>query len=330
MAPFVINQVKFADCYVQDKVPGGTGLYAALGARAVTAKNESSKVGCIVIAGYDFPDDVLGWIQSWGMNLLVHRETGKTSTRGLLKYHDKNFAEKTFSFFASPLLTQVFHLHGSPLLGASAFHFLEVPDILEVQINQLRSTRTVSAIGGVPKIVWEPKPSACQSNGLDSHLRACKLVDVFSPTHIELQSLIGCDINASFSRVSIESCAEIFLASGISSTSAGYVVVRCGKYGNMARSRQGFCQWFPPYHTSTSHVVDATGSGISFLGGFTVGMIKSGGDITEGMIYGTVAASLVIEQFGLPTCQASASVEVWNDLDVEKRIREYRQRIRPA
>lgn len=319
---------------------------ATIGARIVTPKSQSSTIGCVIVAGSDFPGDVMTQIQNWGMNLLVRRDSSRPSTRGRLQYHDEHFGgkkipsdynelsitrdslEKTFTFLTPPTFTQISHLRGSSLLGSSAFHYLDLPESMSRQIQELQSARISAGIRSVPKIVWEPKPSACRSTELESHLRVCKLVNVFSPNHLELVSLVGGQTTTPFSRSNIERCADRILTSGIGPNSTGFIVVRCGEHGSMAQSLQGFRRWYPPYHTSSSRVIDATGAGNSFLGGFTVGMMKSHGDITEGMVYGNVAASLIVEQFSLPICQTSGGMERWNGIDVATRMEEYRQRLR--
>ncbi|KAH7157322.1 hypothetical protein B0J13DRAFT_400376, partial [Dactylonectria estremocensis] len=68
------------------------------------------------------------------------------------------------------------------------------------------------------------------------------------------------------------------------------------------------------------YVVDTTGAGNAFLGGFTVGMQVSRGDIIDTVIRGTVEASLVIKQFGLPTRSVVDNAERWNGVDVLDRL----------
>lgn len=76
-------------------VPGGSGAYSTLGARLVAGAERSHEVGCMVMAGDDFPAATLAQFESWGVELVVSRKTGRQSTRGLLVYEDKEFGSKS-------------------------------------------------------------------------------------------------------------------------------------------------------------------------------------------------------------------------------------------
>ena len=76
-------------------------------------------------------------------------------------------------------------------LRASAFHFLASPDQLTLQVKDLLEARKEAGITTRPLIVWEPAPMHCRPNSLAAHVEASKLVDVFSPNHVELDALCG-------------------------------------------------------------------------------------------------------------------------------------------
>lgn len=66
-----------------------------MGARLFAPGSQSTSVGCIVMAGHDFPEVVLRQIRSWNLNLVVHEVLDKPSTRGLLKYTDLDFGRRS-------------------------------------------------------------------------------------------------------------------------------------------------------------------------------------------------------------------------------------------
>ncbi|KAL3302783.1 pfkB family kinase [Colletotrichum asianum] len=320
--PLVLDEVVFSDGRILSNMPGGTGLYAILGGRIVVPPAQSALVGFLVVAGND------------GINLGVHRRTDVPSTRGRLQYHDSSFGRKTFAFTTTPLhpTPEDLTINGGSLLRASAFHTLATPEKLESLIASLQQTRGRLNISGRPRLVWEPAPFACKSENLNAHLQACKLVNVFSPNHLEMLSLVGADQPGGqpFSRHQIETAAMRFLNAGIGPDGTGAVVVRCGEHGSLAVSRSYQARWFPAFHDRTPHrVVDATGAGNAFLGGFTIGLHVSGG-LTEAVVRGSVAASFVIEQFGLPQRTVNGAAELWNGESASTRIRQYRQRIGQA
>ena len=104
------------------------------------------------------------------------------------------------------------------------------------------------------------------------------------------------------------------------------IVIRTGEHGAMTLSRFSKPRWFPPFHDSqSSRIVDTTGAGNMFLGGFTVSPQVSG-DLGDAAICGTVAASFAVEQIGLPAIHAHSSSETWNGTTVASRLAEYRER----
>jgi sugar/nucleoside kinase (ribokinase family) len=82
----------------------------------------------------------------------------------------------------------------------------------------------------------------------------------------------------------------------------GFVVVKKGEHGAILIHREGVAivPAFPADHTQ---VVDPTGAGDSFAGGFMGHVASTGGtgiaDLQRAMAWGTVTASFAIEAFGL-------------------------------
>lgn len=77
----------------------------------------------------------------------------------------------------------------------------------------------------------------------------------------------------------------------------------------------------------TAEVVDATGGGNIYPGGFLQGW-KASGDVFEASVYGYVAASFAVEQIGLPAWELSGGEETWNGVRVIRRLDEYREKLR--
>lgn len=75
----------------------------------------------------------------------------------------------------------------------------------------------------------------------------------------------------------------------------------------MVRSRTIPATWVPAYWTSPAdnasarhpEVVDTTGAGNCFLGGFAMGLLETGDPIVAAS-YGAVSSSFVVQQLGLP------------------------------
>jgi len=89
--------------------------------------------------------------------------------------------------------------------------------------------------------------------------------------------------------------------------------------------------WLPAYHQTGEKVIDPTGGGNTFLGGFSITLARATNidftAIKNAVVYGSVAASFAIEQIGMPKLGRAEGEETWNDETVQKRIRELQQRM---
>lgn len=326
-----------------------------MGARLFAPGSRSTRVGCIVMAGRDFPEVVLRQIKRWGLNTVVHEMPDRPSTRGLLQYTDSDFGRrsavqhqplprltrqltnamtgKTFAYLTQPLQPYPSILQYPHLIGSKVFHFLAKPDDTEKQAQAILEARRPLGLHERPRIIWEPAPLSCEFENRDAHLRACRFVDVFSPNHIELRKIMqpeygrDCQIVTDFDRSVLEAYAETILDHGIGPDSEGAAIIRCGEYGCLAFSRSYGPRWFPTYHDpASSRVVDPTGAGNAFLGGFAIAFEETN-DLTEAVMHGTVSASFAMEQIGLPTQGEFDEHETWNGVQVAERLDEYRKRL---
>jgi len=114
------------------------------------------------------------------------------------------------------------------------------------------------------------------------------------------------------------------------------VVIRAGAMGAcyaLSSSPQSV-HWVPAYWTESQihQVVDVTGAGNGFLGGLCAGL-DEGKDVRDGesdivwgrlivaVIWGSVAASFIVQQVGLPVLTTSEDgSEMWNRAGVLERV----------
>lgn len=227
-------------------------------------------------------------------------------------------------------------LVGMELLWSQSFHLICSPlRCIELVENILRLRDEASRVRSStrPLFIWEPVPDLCIREELNNCLAALKYVDVVSPNHGELGGFFGKDANGTghVDHRKIEALSDSWLVSGIGRDGRGGVVVRCGKDGCLV-ARRGFRKWMPAYHQSAAKVVDPTGGGNGFLGGLAVGLVRAGGspsmdNLEEAAMWGSIAASLVIEQVGMPTLGHDGGRETWNGVVVEDRLAEFKQRL---
>jgi sugar/nucleoside kinase (ribokinase family) len=216
-------------------------------------------------------------------------------------------------------------LVGTPLLHAKALHLLATPDGVRVITLEIQNLRTGHGLNERPLIVWEPLPVACKQDNRQSFLDACRFVDVFSPNHLEIAALFESEPNG-YQPERLKSYAQRFLEHSVGPFGQGTIVIRAGKHGSLSVSRSIQPCWLPAYYPDGSpQVVDPTGAGNAYLGGYMMGWHRTK-NIVEASIYGNVAASFALEQIGLPECKQQGD-EAWNGVRVVGRLHAYKERL---
>ncbi|OCL13399.1 pfkB family kinase [Glonium stellatum] len=327
-----LGMVLLDELHVPGKSPifdviGGSGGYGTLGARLFAGATKSKTIGCLVLAGKDFPTATEAELRGWGMTLLLRRDSTKLSTRGLLEYEDTTFGPKKFRYLTDPLKPSPADLQSTPLLGAKAFHLLATPEEITRQIPELMSLRRQYGVEQRPLIIWEPFPAACQPSNRGSFLAACSLVDVFSPNHIEVTGLFTDEKPKLFHCEQLEFYAQTFLEASVGPSGQGCVVIRAAEHGCLTASRSERFTWLPAYYAlNAAEVIDPTGGGNAFLGGLAIGLQETA-SFAEAASYGSVAASFALEQIGLPSRNQLGDGETWNETIVLSRLEEYKSRL---
>lgn len=203
------------------------------------------------------------------------------------------------------------------------FHLLASPEEIKEQIPEILRLRASYGIKERPYIVWEPFPAVCKAANRQSHLEAWELVDVFSPNHLEMAALFETELDENFRPEQLEKYAAEFLVQ----QEQGAVVIRAGKHGSLTMDKLIKPLWLPSFYGNNSRqVVDPTGAGNTFLGGFMTGW-DCFHDLRKASIYGNVAASFALEQIGLPVLEADGDHEVWNGDQVIHRLQDYESRL---
>lgn len=212
---------------------------------------------------------------------------------------------KTFHYTNQPTPLSPASLPAS-MLRSKCFH-VGPPAVFSTQIQELLVARQGAGIQHRPFVVWEPSPSLCRSRGLVDAATQASYADVFSPNHVELAQLGAVDdlSEAHLTSDLLERLAARFLDAVAKPHLI--IVIRVAERGCFYMTKGQAPQWIPAFHTNGERVVDTTGGGNAFLGGFAAAyMLRN--DVRQACISGTVAASFVIEQIGLPTRDG----EEWN------------------
>ncbi|KAL2849989.1 Ribokinase-like protein [Aspergillus pseudodeflectus] len=340
----VLDEIRLPGQEPLINVLGGSGAYATLGARLFLPAPASRSVGWLLRVGRDFPESTIESLERWDVRLFIDKESERPSTRGLLEYKDTTFGPKTFKYTTTPLHVSINSLKKTPLLSAKAFHFLESPQNITGRVSELLMSRSASSFEpDSPLIIWEPAPLSCKAENLAPCLQVLQggIVDVFSPNHIELAALFGEETTPDIAK--IESLALRMLNSRAAygtddgsdrrkRTNPQTIVIRAGEHGCLVCGHNLKPTWLPPFYEPSpeggqnAEVVDPTGAGNAFLGGYAVGYVTTGNHIEAGC-YGAVAASFALEQVGVPVMMGKGDEETWNGERVLGRLEEYRRRV---
>ncbi|KAJ5203882.1 uncharacterized protein N7498_004761 [Penicillium cinerascens] len=287
----VLDEIRFPDQKPLTNILGGS---ATLGARLFLPGSLSYSLSWMIHVGDDFPKSVEDELRDWNSTLIIQKESDSLSTRGLLEYKDTTFGPKDFRYTTPILGVRDDSLEGTKLLASKAYHYLASPQELQTRVSNLLTLRKKVDNLARSLIIWEPAP-------------------------------------LSFKK-SIEDLAARVLERGVGPDQQGVVIVRAGEHGCFVSARDISPRWLPPYYasetrnTNISEIVDPTGAGNTFLGAYAIGYLKTGNAI-EAACYGSVGASFAIEQVGIPEKAEKNGEEMWNEVSVSLRLREYMSRL---
>lgn len=88
----IIDEIRMLNKPVLSDVIGGSATFVTLGQRLFA--DTPSEVGCLVLAGRDFPPIVEDEVRSWGTAQVIKKNKDRLSTRGLLEYEDDTFGRE--------------------------------------------------------------------------------------------------------------------------------------------------------------------------------------------------------------------------------------------
>lgn len=133
-------------------------------------------------------------------------------------------------------------------------------------------------------LLWEPEQQFMVPQHADRFRHALRYVDIVSPNLLEAQQVYG------FSN-------PVALISAMLDDGARIVALRMGDAGSVVAMR-GSSDLIAIPAVPVPAIVDQTGAGNTYCGGFLVGWLETG-DLAKAAIYGTVAASFSLETLGV-------------------------------
>jgi sugar/nucleoside kinase (ribokinase family) len=275
----------------EDEILGGSATYFSI------AASYFATVSLVAVVGEDFPQTHIGLLQSKGIDTSgLQRQKGKTFRwRGEYGF-DLNTAktlETHLNVFAdfSPVMRDEHRNHEFLFLGNID------PDLQRAVLEQMAR----------PKVVACDTMNYWIDHKQDSLHRTLRLVDILIINDAETRQLAG--------EPNLIRAARKILTWGPKT-----LVVKRGEYGAlMVNARSVFGA--PAY--PLEEVIDPTGAGDSFAGGF-MGYVAATGSaddvaLRKAIVFGSVMASFNVSEFG-PRRLATLTYT-----EIEERFREFRK-----
>ena len=287
----IIDDLERADGLRRSGLLGGGGPQSAFGMRLW-----SDSVGLVARVGADLPDSAWQWLRASGVNTEGVAITAWPTLRARQQLDEAGRRRHTWlvpeAAISAQLRRAVAHLPASYRL-ARGWHLGVHPDDPDWEF-----LAGLKAMGGLVSLeTFRPAAQPLPSAALCRLLQAA---DIFSPNALSAESLVGA--------AEPEAMASRLLAAG-----ARVLALRLGARGSLvAEARTGRAAWIPALPVN---VMDAVGAGNAYCGAFLTGWAESG-DLVESGLRGAAAASLVIEQVGVPAVtlemvqQAAARLQV--------------------
>ena len=286
----IIDDLVFPDGHTVTGALGGGGPQTAFGMRlpALAGWTETSgDVGLVAGIGHDLPNSARAWLAAAGIDLTGVRETELPTPRAWQKLERDGHRTQVWRVdgrvIGAQLGRTLDRIPGS-YRRAKGFHLGIHPDEPDLDfIRQLRSLAGIGIPAYHPVVSLEPFKPADRPPS-DAALREmCSAADIFSPNVAEAQSLVG---NGSPDE----------MVRRLTDAGASIVALRMGPEGSLVYIGSHLAVHVPAIATN---VIDPTGAGNAYCGGFLAGYAQTGDMLTAGR-YGAVAASFLVEQVGLP------------------------------
>ncbi|MDX2159831.1 MAG: PfkB family carbohydrate kinase [bacterium] len=174
----------------------------------------------------------------------------------------------------------------------SPFAFYPDPTAIPESFHHPQAATVLRGVEGFVKwrafyrdaiVLWEPDSLYMQPANRDEYRAHLALADIVSPNLIESQAILGLQDPVEIVRQMIGDGARI-------------VALRMGERGSLVGGQDGTLIEVPP--APVPRIVDQTGAGNTYCGGFLVGWNRTR-DLKTAGCYGAVAASFALETFGL-------------------------------
>ena len=271
----IIDDIVFPDGVTRMGVLGGGGPQAAFGMSLW-----SDEVGLVAEVGEDLPPEALGWLQASGIKLEGLRKTDRPTPRAWQAMETDGKRTQIWRGKADVINEQLKRSITTLPFSyrkAMGYHFGIHP--LEPDLDFIVE---LSKLGGMVSV--EPFKPSDRLLSIEESNQLLSKVDIFSPNLAEARTMFG---QASPPSLLVRMCD---LGNSV-------IALRMGPEGSMLMEEpEADLVSIPAVPVDP---VDPVGAGNAYCGGFLVGWSETRDLVTAGL-YGSVSASFLLEQVGLP------------------------------
>lgn len=318
MGMFIIDENHYPASSTKEPVYniiGGGGTYAIIGSRIIAGAKLSKLVCGIIDKGSDFPSVVEDKILLWNTGIIWKEDLSRLTTRGINIYDEDDVRHFKYKTEKKRIEAQDIASHPY-LIRSRTIHIISSIERCESIIDTVLSHNPK---GINPIFIYEPLPDICIASNYDKLTLLLPKIDVFTPNLNEMSNLANLP-KLPETMDEIKQLSSKFTPYLTKSNSGS--ILRCGHLGCFIKTSNLEIS-LPAYHIAQDKVVDVTGGGNLFCGGFVTGLLLSKGDWVIGGICGNVASGCVIERLGMPQLSQGHTDEKWNGLSTVKRLNHY-------
>ena len=308
----------------QTNIIGGAGTYAIMGARIICDGRQDliDQISGIIDMGSDFPFEIKQELDTWKTRGVIYRENPhRLTTRGvnIYRYTDNNNNKSSNESIDNELEAEPeqdairYFEYVTPKLRIEINDILEYPNLkqssnyhLICSIERCKSLiDSITQFNPTAKFIYEPLPDDCVFENLEFLQNdILPKIHVFTPNLNEARLLLGLkdnenETNKSDDNDELQKISQQF-TNHLQLSNSG-TVLRCGAQGCYINTKSGDKFQLPAYHQDHTKVVDVTGGGNSFCGGFMMAYHLSDRDWLASGVAGIISSGCIIEKLGMPT-----------------------------
>jgi sugar/nucleoside kinase (ribokinase family) len=267
----IIDDIILPDGCSKMSILGGGAVHAAMGMR-VWNKN----VGLVSMIGENFPEEYRLQLNKYFDTSGLLKRLIPTPRAWMLFEEDG----KRNEVFRTSYKEMINNFNQPVEFPQSYKHLLGVH--LHCDPNDIPRWVEILRAKGTPILLWEPWDQFCHAENFEKFCQYARLVDIVSPNLTEGNQFTGLDDPKEITKIMLDKGAKV-------------VALRMGAKGSFVACQDRYPVEIPAFEVDP--IIDVTGAGNSYCGGFICGMHHTRDPINAGY-YGSVSASFTLEQFG--------------------------------